>query len=537
MSTAPDVVFVNGIVETVTDGTTEAVAVTGGRITALGTTEDVAPLRTRRTEVVDLRGRALLPGLIEPHTHPDMAAVLYSWVDVSGFTHPTVDGVERALRDAIGAAAPGAWVFAFGLDPMLTADIGVWGRDRLDALAPGNPVAVMIQSMHTLFVNSAALSAAGVHEGTPDPPGGGHYAKDASGRLTGKVEEQSAMLPFLGPGLATGGGLPALMAAEYRRYAAVGITTIGQAGAALGSEALCRALADDPATPLRVVSYLPHDRALEMGRRPDPESSRFRIAGAKLWYDGSPYTGTMLLDAPYLESNLCCCTLGIPAGSTGRANFDAHEVRSFLAALYADGWQVLTHAQGDRACREIVDLYAEVVDHRVDHRWRVEHCALVSPADLQRAAALGASPSFHVDHIRWYGPELASDILGPERAEALMPIRAALDAGARASLHADSPMYPPGPLRLAATAVNRRTRLGTTLGAHQACTPLEAVRAITIDAAWHLGLDAEIGSIEIGKRADLTLVDRSPLRCDPLDLEHLTVEGTWLDGVATTPIG
>ena len=112
--------------------------------------------RNRDTEVVDLGGEALLPGLIEPHTHPDLCGQLYSWVDVSGFTHRSVQGVEGALRDAIAAAQPGEWVYGFGLDFMLTRDLGVWDRDRLDAMAPHNPVAIMIQSMHTVFANSAA---------------------------------------------------------------------------------------------------------------------------------------------------------------------------------------------------------------------------------------------------------------------------------------------------------------------------------------------------------------------------------------------
>jgi len=523
-------VFVNGVVETVTDGTAEALAVTRGRITAIGTTDDIARLAGRTTEVIDLAGRALLPGLVEPHSHPDMAGFLYSWVDVSGFNHPTVAQVERQLRDAVAAAAPGEWVFAFGLDAMLTSDLGVWGRDRLDALAPDTPVAVLMQSMHTLFVNSTALQVVGIDEDTPQPGGGGHFAKDPSGRLTGKIEEASAMGPFLAHARARPTPLRELVEDEYRTCAAVGITTMGMAGSMPGSDELCRHLADDPSTPVRIVSYVGHRAALRTGRRPEREHDRFHIAGAKLWYDGSPYTGTMYLDDPYLETNLCCCTLGIPAGSRGRANHEPDELREILRTLHADGWQVLTHSQGDRACREVVDLYAEIVDASDDHRWRVEHCALIDTDALYHSARIGVSPSFHVDHIRWYGPELVGEIIGPERGERLMPIRTAIDAGLRPSLHADSPMYPPGPLRLASTAVNRRTRLGDTIAPYLAVTALEALRAVTIDAAWQLGMDDEVGSLEFGKRADLCLVDRSPLRVEPTDIERIEVVSTWLDG-------
>ena len=530
MGTIPDRLFVGGIVETVTGGSAEAIAITDGRISAIGTTDEVARLRGTSTDVVDLDGRALLPGLIEPHSHPDMAAHLYSWLDVSGFNHPKVAEVEEVLRGAVATTPKGEWIFAFGLDAMLTTDLGVWGRDRLDAMAPDHAVVIMMQSMHTLFVNTMALRLAGIDEDSPDPGGGGRFVKGPDGRLNGKIEEGPAMGPFLVHAFAPARPVQDLIADEYRKCASVGITTMGMAGAMSAGDRLCRNLADDPTTPLRLVSYMSHRNALAVGRLPDVEHDRYRVAGAKLWYDGSPYTGTMLLDEPYLETNLCCCTLGIPAGSNGRANFDPGELREVLRTLHADGWQVLTHSQGDRACREIVDLYGEIIDGSTDHRWRVEHCALIGADELHRSARLGVSPSFHVDHVRWYGPELQSEIIGPERAEKLMPIRTAIDAGLRPSLHADSPMYPPGPLRLASTAVTRRTRLGTTIGAPLAITPLEAIRAITIDAAWQLGMDGEVGSIEVGKRADLVVLDRSPLRCEPLDIDRLAVESTWLDG-------
>ncbi|MEQ8438848.1 MAG: amidohydrolase [Ilumatobacter fluminis] len=527
-----DVVFLNGPIETVTGPTVEAVAVRDGRIVAVGSAADALATRTTSTEVIDLAGRALLPGLIEPHTHPDLAAQMYAWVDVSGFTHSHVSGVEAALRSADEAAPAGQWIFAFGLDPILTSDVGAWDRHRLDALVPDRPVAVMVQSMHTLYVNSRAIEAAGLTDDTPDPGQGGHYGRDAAGHLTGRVEEQAAMLPFVIHGLPTPEAVDSMIAEQLDRYAAVGITTLGMAGSFGGDEPL-RRLASSGASPVRVVSYLRHEAALATGPLPRHDAddpSRFRIAGAKLWYDGSPYTGTMLLDEPYLETDLCCCTLGIERGTRGRANFEPGEVAEMLSTLHADGWQVLTHAQGDRACREIVDLYAGVVGDDRSHRWRVEHCALFGRDDLHRAAAIGASPSFHVDHVRYYGPELAADLIGPERAAGLMPIRSAIDAGHRVSLHADSPMYPPGPLRLAATAVTRRTRLGTTIADDQAITAEQALRAVTIDAAWQLGLDREVGSIEVGKRADFTIVDRSPLRVDASDIDGIHVESTWVDG-------
>jgi hypothetical protein len=261
------------------------------------------------------------------------------------------------------------------------------------------------------------------------------------------------------------------------------------------------------------------------------------VQGAKLWYDGSPYSGTMLLDDPYLASELCCCRLGIAAGSAGYAMQDRATLVPQLCELLAAGWQVLTHAQGDRAVRETLDVYEEVLGPRgggVDHRWRVEHAGLISSADIARARRLGVVLSFHINHVHYYGPELRDHILGAERAERMMPVGSAVRAGHRVSLHADSPMFPPGPLALVRTAVTRRTRSGEPLGAGEAISLEQALRAVTIDAAWQLRLDDELGSLAPGKRADLTILEADPFEVAAQDLDRIEVRATWLDGRPTS---
>ncbi len=511
----------------------EAVAVRDGRILGVGSRAELRAAAPDADEV-DLGGACLLPGLIEPHTHPDLCAQCYAWVDVSGFRHSKVGQVERALRDAIAAAEPGEWVFAFGLDPMLTEDLGTWGRERLDAMAPQNPVAVMIQSMHTLYFNSAAMRSAGVAEDAPDPPGGGRYQRGPDGRLTGKADEAPALLPFLRFVDASPETATRQIWEQYGRYAHAGITTIGMPGlfTPLAMLEVFEKLGGRSDARVRNVAYLRHHHLDEIDRRPGDGTDMFRVQGVKLWYDGSPYSGTMLLDEPYLDSRLCCCTLGIPAGATGHANFDPGELHELIARLHREGWQVLTHAQGDRGTREILDLYEHALSGhaRDDHRWRLEHCALISADDLERAARLGVTPSFHINHVYWYGPELRDQILGAERTERLMPVGTALRAGHRLSLHADSPMYPPEPFRLMRTAVTRRARTGEVIGEAEAIPVEAALRAVTIDAAWQLFAENRVGSIEAGKLADFTLVDRSPLSVEPDELDTLRVLGTWLGG-------
>ncbi|MFQ5471940.1 MAG: amidohydrolase [Dehalococcoidia bacterium] len=518
-----DTIILGGAVITLTSGTTEAVAVTGEEIASVGSAAEVLERRGRNTEVIDLKGAALLPGLIEPHTHPEGAAQCYSWVDVSGFAHKSVDGVEKALREAAAEAAPGEWVFAFGLDAMLTANLGTWDRHRLDEIAPDNPLVVMIQSQHTLFVNSLALRGAGVGRDTPDPPGGGRILRDETGEPTGAVMEQPSIVLFLRHTNLDATVMAEKLANQYVRYRQAGITTIGVAGM-FAPRQMLPSFDAPPESGVRAVTYL-HENMAENYAGDD-------VQGVKLWYDGSPYSGTMLLDEPYLESPLCCDTLGIAPGTTGHANIKADELIETLERYRDRGWQVLAHAQGDRGTREVLDAYERVLagQEGSDHRWRIEHCALISDADIVRAAEMGVALSFHANHVYYYGPELSDAIIGPERARLLMPMGSAVRSGHRISMHTDSPMYPPDPLKLMRTAVTRKTRTGEEIAPDQAIGVEEALRAVTIDAAWQLFREDRIGSIEAGKYADFTVLERSPLDVPADELDQIEVLTTWLGG-------
>lgn len=535
MSGLADTIVTAKAIHSVSDrGRVDALAIRDGLIIAIGDKDDMLACRGSETELVDLGDACVTPGLIEPHTHPDLCAQMYSWVDVSGYTRPSVALVERQLIDARESTPFGQWIFAFGLDPMLTKDLGVWGRDRLDAMFPQHPVAVMIQSMHTLFVNSMAMLIAGINDDSPDPGGGGVYQRDSTGRLTGLMRESAAISPFTRFLNRQSDDIRHNLESQYNMYRDAGITSLGIAGIyAAGDESrILREVATRAS--VRTTAYVRINQIgdLDASNRDD---GRFRIAGVKLWYDGSPYTGTMLLDEPYLDSDLCCCTLGIEPGTLGHANFERDDMVDVLADLASKGWQVLTHAQGDRGCREMLDLYEQVLraSGRLDHRWRLEHCALISQADLRRSAVIGVSPSFHINHVRYYGPELRDEIIGSQRAENLMPLASALECGHRISLHADSPMYPPGPLSLMRTAVTRLARTDEVIAGHQAISVMDALKAVSINAAWQLGMDQEVGSLEVGKRADLTVLGEDPFSVPPRDIDRIDVLGTWLDGRPT----
>jgi predicted amidohydrolase YtcJ len=197
--TAPDLIFHGGPVLTVNaqDEVVQALAVRDGIVVAVGSAESVLALRGRGTEVVDLQGRALMPGFVGAHEHPSITAVFNGAVDLSGFRHRSNAEVWQALRRAVAGRPKGEWIFAGGLDAILTPDLKIPHRRELDAIAPDNPLVLVSQTLHSFWANTRAFEEAGIGRDTPDPGAGSYYERDAQGELTGFVAETRAAAPLI----------------------------------------------------------------------------------------------------------------------------------------------------------------------------------------------------------------------------------------------------------------------------------------------------------------------------------------------------
>ena len=540
-----ETIFMGGDIVTMNEARPEAEALAAGRgkIMAVGTRDEVLDLRGPETRVVDLAGKTLMPGLIEPHSHPIISALLYDWLDVSGFNNPSGAEVMEKLRRAAAEAEPGQWISAFGYDPILTRDLKAPSAELLDGISLDNPVVVMIQSMHTVFVNHKAFELAGLTDSTPQPEGG-TLVKDEAGRLTGMVIEQGAITPILAA-LFRDSRIDgrALLQKQMGRYARAGYTTVGAPGIFPmfpESMTLLKEMVEGDDCPVRLV-IMHTSGDLESGRVEDlgPDSGRLRTGGAKLWYDGSPYTGNMFLDEPFLNSELMQQGLGIPENTCGYAMMPKERLLDLVRKYHDQGRQIAIHAQGDRAVRDVVDVYEAVLkaSPRGDHRHRIEHGALFPPDQLGRAARLGLTPSWHINHIYYYGEALRDEIIGPERTKVFMPIFDAQKHGLRSSLHNDSPMYPAEPFKLMRTAVTRKTRKGALIGADQAVTVDEAIKALTINPAWQMFLENVLGSLEPGKLADLVVLSENPRKIEPDSLDQIQVLETYRGGLGASLSG
>ncbi len=524
-----DVVFSGGPVLTMDAQRprAESVAVRDGRIVAVGSAEELDALTGSDTDLVDLDGRALLPGFIDPHMHSSMVQ-LADWVDVSPMRRPTADDVFTALREA--AATSTGWVLAQQFDPSITQGHPRLDRAVLDRLVPDKPLLVLESNGHIAYVNSAALARAGVDRETPDPPAA-RYVRDGSGELTGRLEESPALGAFsLGIPFVTGGAAVERIRELLWDAAGKGVTLLHDCG--IGSidgtadlDVLRDAInADSPVRYRGMLVSNVYDAWSQMGLRPGFGDDMFRVDGIKAWSDGSNQAGTGYQREPYLGMT-----------TRGALNYSPEQLAEVVIRAHRDGWQVGVHANGDAAIDVTIDAFEKAIaaHPRSDHRHRIEHCSVMRPEHIQRMVTLGVSPSFLIGHIRWWGKAFRDRLLGPERAAFYDPCASALAAGLRISLHSDWNVTPIEPLRYVQDAVTRiMLEGGEVLNPDERIGVAAALRAVTIGAAWQCRSDDVSGSIEVGKYADLVLLESDPTTVDPTTIADIVVSETRLAGRA-----
>lgn len=520
-----DRIFHGGPIHTLgSQGKVQAIAVRQGRVLATGSREAVMLHRGRRTEIIDLRGRSLLPGFIDPHMHSAMA-MLSDWLDVTPFSTATLADALSKIGAAARSMKPGEWVVAQGIDPSLMPGVPITMK-ALDVVAPDNPVFVLESNGHVAYSNSKGFAKAGVTDATPDPEQGRYDRED--GKLTGRMQESPAMKPFM-----TVMPIPSeeryteLIHQLFSDATKAGCTSLHDAGIGTGGvgdlEVLKRVMANNP--PVRYSGFLTSDLMddwIRLGIKPGDGDDRFRLTGIKFWSDGSNQAQTGYQRENYLGSN-----------KRGSLNYTEAQLTAGVQRAHDLGWQVGIHANGDAAIDTTLAVYKKVLENtpRADHRHRIEHCSVLHGDQMDLMVDFGVSPSFLIGHVYYWGKAFRDNILGPQRADFYDPCQSALERGLRISLHSDFNVTTIEPLRYIDNAVNRRMRDGGQVLNPKECISVEqALRAVTIDAAWQCRSDDIVGSLERGKYADMVILDRDPLAIDPARINELKVMETWLQG-------
>ncbi|MGH2602636.1 MAG: amidohydrolase, partial [Dehalococcoidia bacterium] len=298
---------------------------------------------------------------------------------------------------------------------------------------------------------------------------------------------------------------------------------LGMLGGPQDIEAVQRVMRTDP--PIRYSAFLvsTHMQAWQaMGLTPNTGNDRFKLTGIKLWADGSNQGLTGYQRVPYLNSSSC-----------GALNYTPEQITEGMQTAHDLGWQIGVHANGDAAIDVTLQAYETVLTKRPrnDHRHRIEHCSVLHADQIRTMARLGLSPSFLIGHVYYWGRAFRDAILGPERVNLYDPCASALAGGLRVSLHSDYDVTPIEPLRYIENAVTRVMRDGgDVLNPAERITVEQAIKAVTLDAAWQCRIDDVAGSLETGKRADLVILEKDPTAVDPSTIRSIAVMETWLDG-------
>ena len=502
--------------------TAEAVAVRGERIVAVGSLADIAPLIGPRTITTELGSATLMPGFVEAHGHPLTEAIFLgeSVVDVRPVVAPSADEVMRTLVEAI-ASAPPKGVYANGWDPLLQVGLPTPTRAWLNELSPTLPLAILHNSGHSAYFNDAAAAAVGVTRDTPDPLGAS-LGSEADGNLDGSLRETAAVEMIFGPALEpTPRGFIKALGAESRRLNAVGITTVGELGYSPAGAPALAAAREAGALTVRLRLYEMSTPTRSSTASPGDGDALVRQIGIKLWADGSPWVGNIATSFPYLDTP-ATRAMGLEPGHRGHANYTPTQIAEISRAYFTAGWQLACHVHGDDAIDDVLDAWETMLrEHpRDDHRLRLEHVGSMTAVQFARAAALGVTTSIFIDHLYYWGDVLVDDLFGPDHGAHWAAAGSAAASGVRFSFHNDGQVTPAEPLRNIEIAATRRSRSGHVLAPAERISVAQALRAETIDSAYQLFSDHEVGSITAGKFADFVVLARSPLDSWTMDAQH-----------------
>lgn len=515
----------------------QALATGDGRILALGSNEEIKSLATAGSKTVDLGGRTVLPGFIDPHGH-FLLSCYYKrfFVDLSSPPVGDVtcmDDILKKMKKKAGVIPPGEWISGFGYDDTLLAEKRHPNRYDLDKVSNDHPIEIRHVSGHALAANSKALELAGVNRDTSQPMGGHIQIDPSNGEPLGVMEELSAMSLVVKNLMSVVNPEKVVEAILHgsRRYLAAGTTTAqdGLAFPPFLEIFLSTARGGQLKNRVHVLPAggFPLDQYRTTAAGSDLSGNNMVSMGAvKLIQDGSIQIYTACLSQPYYI---------LPQDRPDLAfNYHGYRVNDPLIfeeqiiALHKKGYQIAIHANGDMAIDDCLNGFeaAQKVYPRNDARHIIIHCQTAREDQLDRIKRLGVVPSFFACHTYYWGDRHEAQFLGPSRARHIDPCRSALVRNIPFTNHNDDFVTPINPLLSIWSAANRISSSGRVIGADQRVPVLEAIKSVTTYAAYQNHEERLKGSLEPGKLADMVVLAENPLEIDPVKIKDIEVLAT-----------
>ncbi len=535
-------IYFNGNVITVDDNNTvaEAVLVENGRILKVGTNEELLSQKDENTNVVDLEGKTMVPGFIDPHGH--IAAIAQTLLLVQLGDAISVAEVKERLRNYIANTKlpKDAWVIGFGYDNTKFEDKQHPTKFDLDDVSTEIGIYCTHASGHLAVTNSFGLEAYG-YSGTDYvvPEGGVVQTVSPDSREANGILEENAIMAEEKKGIVPAPKFEQVLDSLVRAqdlYAQLGITTAQDASLDPGYDQMLTVAGQMGKLKIDILGYalMPFTEKLMKTNEGTPKRdyvNHYKVAGGKTFLDGSPQGKTAWLTEAYYKA---------PEGESedycGYATQTDEDMIAYYKMCIENNWQVHTHSNGDAAIDQFFRCYEKALElagnttKKTDLRPVLVHCQAVRKDQVKKMAELGAVPTFFNDHVWFWGDYHYDSVFGPERAQNISPLGWALEEGLKFTIHQDPPVKMPDQILGMHNAVNRKTQSGRVLGEQHKISTLEALKAVTINGAYGYFEEDIKGSIEEGKYADFVILDKNILEVNPEEIKNIKVLETIKEG-------
>lgn len=538
-----DTIYHGGVIVTVDkeSAIAEALAVKDGKIIAVGKKNAVLEFRGEKTAVVDLKGKALLPGFIDAHGHLMNVGVQAAVANLLPKPDGKVDSIENlilelkqwAASDASRKILNGKMIIGLGYDDTQLKDKRHPTRQELDTISKDIPVVAIHQSGHMAVLNTTALTLAGITSETENPRGG-VIVRERDGVTPAGLIDETAWFPVLFDKI-----LPAISPGNERyfieqgqlAYLRFGFTTGQEGRATLGN---LIALADANLAGVLKIDVVAYPDPLMVKNVFDvdgysPEyKGHFRVGGIKLTLDGSAQGKTMWLTKPYKVP-----PSGQKADFRGVPSMKDDEVAFWVKQAIEKKWQVLCHCNGDAAADQFLGALKQAGSPSDVKSTRpvMIHAQTVREDQLDQMSEYGVIPSFFSMHTYYWADWHLAETLGNERTMRISPAASAIKRNMVFTSHHDAPVALADSIRILSSSVSRRSRNGVVIGEDQKISMLQAIKSLTINAAYQYGEENQKGSLEVGKVADLVILSANPLTIEEDRIMDLKVVETIKNGV------
>ncbi|MFN8666736.1 MAG: amidohydrolase [Gemmatimonadaceae bacterium] len=527
---APDLIVTNARIYTVDQNrpVVDAMAIRGGRIVATGPSRLITAMKGSATQVVDLGGKTVIPGMIDAHVHMMGLGQALATVDLRGTT--SYDEVIARVAERARTTPPGRWITGVAWDQNDWPDTRFPTHEKLSAAVPNHPVFLQRVDGHAALLNAAAIKAAGLTPATKDPFGG-HIERTATGVPTGVLVDGAMAIAEKVIPPPTHDELRAAAIAAAQEMNRWGLTSVEDAGVGKESIDVLEELAKEGKLSVRNYVMIAGDSANlahYFGRGPQSAlyDGHLWIKSIKMVADGALGSRGASLLEPYSDD----------ARTTGLTLVPAGAVRRVGAEALRRGFQLNVHAIGDRANRVVLDEFEAALKDAPspDHRFRIEHAQIIHPEDIPRFAQLGVIPSMQASHqtsdMYWAGNRL-----GPQRLLGAYAWRSLLNSGVIIPNGSDLPVEKTNPLLSFHAAISRQDDNNWPAGGwypEQRMTRDEALKSMTMWAAWAAFMEKEVGSLEAGKYADFVVLDQDIMQVPAELVLKTNVLSTWVAGKA-----